>query len=112
MAVQFVRFVSPVKGRLVSRWDAPGTYVGARLATTAERAAGSDGVIWDEELVLPLTEAFCRRFDKELRSALRNGDLRERKADDYRRWLETERKRDAAAHPKSKQAAAPEESGE
>lgn len=92
---EFVRFVSPVKGRLVSRWDAPGTLIGARLTTAAERATGAEPIIWDEELVLPLTDAFCRRFDKELRRALANGDLKKRKREDYESWLKAEAKREA-----------------
>lgn len=92
--VRFVRFVSAVPGRLVSRWDSPGTLIGARITTEAERSEGAEPILWDEAVVLPLTDGFCRRYDLELRRALRNGDLKERKEADWKRWLEVEEDRE------------------
>jgi hypothetical protein len=111
---KFERYVSPVKGRLVSRWDSLGSNIGARVTTPEQRAAGADPVIWDEELVLGLTEQFCARFNKELRQALRNGDLKERNEDDYRAWLEVAAKREAehvAALQRAAQPASTDDTG-
>lgn len=92
---KFVRYVSSVKGRLVSRWDSLSTHIGARVTTPEQRSAGAEPVLWDEELVLPLTEQFCARFNKELRQAIRNGDLKERSEQDYTAWLKLAEKREA-----------------
>lgn len=99
-APEFSRFVSSVKGRLVSRWDAPNSSFGARVATAEERAAGGESIVWDEECVVPLLASFCDRFDRELRNALRNGDLKERKREDYDAWLKRAEERETA-HQKS-----------
>jgi hypothetical protein len=84
---KFARFVSPVPGRLVSRWDVPGSYLGARVTTTAERLDGAPPILWDEDAVIPLTEQFCARYGRELHNAFRHGDLEERTADDWTAWL-------------------------
>src|SRR5689334_4165539 len=94
VAPEFVRFVSSVEGRLVSRWDANGSSFGARVATSEERKAGVEPIVWDEACVIPLTAAFCARFDRELRNAIRNGDLLERSAEDHAAWLELEEQRE------------------
>lgn len=95
-APQFVRFVSSVEGRIVTRWDSPGSCIGARLATAQERKDGAEPFTWDTECVVPLTAEFCARFDRELRNALRNGDLLERKREDWEGWLKAEEEREAA----------------
>jgi len=95
-APQFALYVSCVKGRLVSRWDAPSSSFGARIATPEERAAGSEPIVWDEECVVPLLPTFAARFDRELRNAFRNGDLRKRTEADYAAWLVAAEKREAA----------------
>lgn len=104
--VQFVRFVQPVKGRLVSRWDAPESYIGARFTSEAERAAGAEAVEWNEALVLPLTREFCDRYLRELRKALKNGDLKEVDEAAYRAWLAVEGEREAAKVKALEEAAA------
>lgn len=96
MAPDFVRYVSAVEGRLVTRWDSLTSYFGARRSSAEERKAGAEPIVWDLEQVVPLTDAFCRRFDKELRQALRNQDLKERTEQDYRTWLGTLEKREKA----------------
>lgn len=108
-AVEFVRFVSSVEGRTVSRWDAPGAYFGAKVATLEERKAGATPVIWDEERVTPLTAQFCARYERELRNALKNGDLKDRKREEYEAWLKVEEKREAEHLKRLEAAAAPAE---
>lgn len=93
--VEFVRFVSSVKGRLVTRWDAQGACFGARLATLEERKAGAEPISWDEACVVPLTAAFCAKYDRELRNAIRGGDLLVRSREDYDAWLKAEEAREA-----------------
>lgn len=106
----FVRFVSSVEGRLVSRWDANGSSFGARVATAVERAEGAEPIVWDTECVVPLTAAFCARFDRELRNALKAGDLRERTREDWQAWLTADEAREAArVAPPPSAAPAPEE---
>jgi hypothetical protein len=95
-APQFVRFVSSVEGRLVSRWDANGSSFGARVATSVERAEGAEAIVWDTACVVPLTAAFCARFDRELRNALKAGDLVERSREDWLTWLRAEEAREDA----------------
>lgn len=95
MAHQFVRFVSSVPGRLVTRWDNPSASFGARVTTLDERKAGAAPIIWDPDVVIPLTAEFCARFERELRDALRNGDLVERMEADWQRWLQLEQEREA-----------------
>lgn len=91
----FVRYVSAVPGRLVTRWDVAPAYLGARLATREELAAGADPIAWDAERVVPLTAAFVARFGRELNGALRRGDLVERSADDFALWQMIEADREA-----------------
>jgi hypothetical protein len=100
----FVRFFSAVKGRLVSRFNAPQSYLGARRATPEERAETGEPLVWDEDAVFPFTAEYCRRYDKEIRCALNDGDLRERTEKDYLAWVEEEKRRDAEAHPPPKLA--------
>lgn len=89
-AVQFTRFVSSVDGRLVARWDAPGSCFGARVSTLEERTGGAAPIQWDTACVVPLTAPFCAKYDRELRNALRGGDLLERTREDWQAWLKTE----------------------
>lgn len=95
----FVRFVSAAPGRLVSRCDAPQSYIGARRASEEEIRATGERIIWIDGQVLPLTAEYCARFDRELRHQISNGDLVVRTQADHEAWLEIERKRDEEAHP-------------
>lgn len=106
--VQFVRFVKPAPGRLVSRWDAlaSGAFIGARRTTPEEQAAGKPVIEWDEKHVLPLTREFCDRFVRELGRALRNGDLREVQRKDWEAWLKLEQEREDAKTKAVEEAAA------
>lgn len=94
---EFVRFVSAVEGRLVTRWDTLTSYIGARKTNADERAGGAPAIEWDLEQVVPLTRDFCARFDKELRSAFRHGDLRDRSEKDYESYIAAVEKREAEA---------------
>jgi hypothetical protein len=98
-AIEFARYVSSVEGRLVSRWDANGSSFGARVATAAERAEGAEAIVWDTECVVPLTAAFCARYDRELRNALKHRDLVERTREDWLAWLQLEEAREAERFP-------------
>lgn len=91
----FVRFVSSVEGRLVARWDAQGSSFGARVSTRAEREAGAEHIYWDTDCVVPLTAPFCAKYDRELRNAIRGGDLRERSREDWLAWLKLEEQRES-----------------
>lgn len=105
----FVRFVSAAPGRLVSRFDAPQGYIGARRASEEEVRATGERIVRIDGQVLPLTAEFCARFDKELRNAIRDGDLVERTEVEHQAWLALELERDAIAHPPAPAAAPPEQ---
>jgi hypothetical protein len=107
-AIEFARYVSSVEGRLVSRWDANGSSFGARVATAAERAEGAAAIVWDTECVVPLTAAFCARYARELRNALKHGDLVQRSREDWEAWLQLEEAREAERFPPPAPAAEPE----
>lgn len=94
-APQFVRFVSSVEGRLVGRWDAPRTSFGARVTSLEERKHGAEPIVWDTEAVIPLQDAFVRKYDRELRGAIRRGDLLERKREDYNAYQRKLEEREA-----------------
>ena len=107
LLVEFTRFVSSVEGRLVARWDAPGSCFGAKQATAAERREGVEPIQWDTARVVPLTAPFAAKYDRELRNAIRGGDLVERTRADFEAWLKVEEEREAA-HMKRLEAAATE----
>jgi hypothetical protein len=108
VSLTFAKYVSAVEGRLVSRWDAgPHSYIGARVTSMAERATGAEPIVWDTAVVLPLTAEFCQRFERELRDAIRNGDLIERSAAEYQGWLQVEKKRDEEQAAAAQKAAEP-----
>jgi hypothetical protein len=94
-SVEFTRFVSSVKGRLVARWDTSGSCFGARVLTREERKTAPESIVWDEACVVPLTAQFCAKYDRELRNAIRNGDLLERKREEWEAWLKAEEVREA-----------------
>jgi hypothetical protein len=93
---KFAVYVRAVEGRLVGRWGSKHEYFGARrtAATLQERRAGKAMAVWDTQRVIPLTADYCRRFRKELRKALRNGDLLECKVGDYSAWLRIQAERE------------------
>lgn len=104
MSLVFAAYVSSVEGRLVSRWDVgPWSYFGARVASAEERAKGAEPIVWEPERVIPLTAEFCQRFERELRDALANGDLRKRTAKEHEAWLKAELEADEKLHGKAEE---------
>lgn len=90
-----VFFVSPVAGRLVSRPGAPHAYVGARITTQEERADGAEPFVWDPETVVPFSAPEFQRYERELRAAVRRGDLLERTPEDFAAWGKAQEQREA-----------------
>ena len=90
MPIVFARYVSSVPERLVTRWDNPLLYLGARRANAEELKAGSDPILWEPERVIPLTQDFCIKFSRELRKAIQAGDLIERTQKDFENWTRLE----------------------
>jgi hypothetical protein len=101
-APQFAAFVSSVEGRLMHRWDAPQIPIGARVIPEREREADGPAVEWDTQKIIPLTVEFVRRFGLELREAIRNGDLRQRTAEEYARQLKSSEPRAPAQREDSR----------
>lgn len=97
--VRFVRFVSSVTGRVVSRWDT-GKPFGARITTEKERQDGAPPIVWDTERVIPLSAEFCERFARELNQAVAHGDLKERTLAEYEAQ-EKQRRREAPSEDAS-----------
>lgn len=83
MAPKFVRYVSSVEGRLVHRWDAPDSLIGAKYVPEDAREPGDPAVVWDTAKILPLTDEYCRKYVIELRKSISRGDLIERTEADY-----------------------------
>lgn len=69
---KFTRFFRSVEGRAVARYDS-----GSRSRACELIGAVRDGnsIVWDTSKVTPLTEAYCRRYVRELNKAVRKGDL-------------------------------------
>jgi hypothetical protein len=89
-----VFFVSSVAGRLVSRPGAPHAYIGARITTAEEMAAGSDRFAWDSEAVVPFSRVEFARYERELSGAVRRGDLVKRSAEDFTAWGKVQESRE------------------
>jgi hypothetical protein len=89
-----VFFVSPVAGRLVSRPGAPHAYVGARLTSAEERAAGAEPFVWDPAAVVPFSRVEFARYERELSGAVRRGDLVARKLEDFEAWTKVQETRE------------------
>lgn len=106
MAPKFVKFVRCVEGRLVGRWDVGSAhYFGARLGSNAERADDKP-IVWDTDVVTPLTQEFCVRFGRELARALRLGDLKSATEEEYSAWLKLEETRETEAEAERRAAEA------
>ena len=112
---KFAKYVSAVAGRLASRPGSPHAYIGARLTTVPERKAaeeaGEDPVpaIWDENLVVAITEReyLARPLDWE--NLIKFGDGRERTKEDFEAYVKAlegaEKKRDTKLADEAKAAA-------
>ncbi len=104
---EYTSFVSSVEGRVVPRWDTPGLFFGARIVQ------GDPPVVWDTKRVVPLTQAFCDRYSRELSQAFEMGDLVERTREDFEAYeaarLEAREKRKAEREAAAAAAKAAEE---
>ncbi len=94
----FARFVSSVKGHLVSRYgtatdkSAP-SLIGARRKTTSLGVGPFDlerttvELEWDEEAIVALTETEARRFAREYDGHVARNELKARTADEFDRFV-------------------------
>lgn len=107
-APKFVMYVRAVEGRAVHRWGSvnPDEMFGARRLrlTAAQKAAGEAPIVWDTERVVPIDEAYARRFRGELERAIRNGDLKREDEKAYAAWLKIAEKRLEAEAEERRQA--------
>lgn len=90
---QFVRFISAAEGRLVPWWGTS-VYFGAEVR--------QGEVLQDLKRIYPLTDDFCRRYTRELSQAIAEGDLLERKREEW----EAQEKAQEAEVARLRQAAA------
>ena len=74
----FALYVRPVPGHLVTRFGHR-SYIGATVAVVD----GETVVTWDESAVVPITHEEFRRYRREYRDALRDGDLKAATAADF-----------------------------
>lgn len=77
---KFTRFVRSVEGRAVARFDSGSRNRACELigATRMGRE-----IVWDTNKIVPLTEEYCRRYVRELNTAIRRGDLIESTLAEY-----------------------------
>jgi hypothetical protein len=98
--MEFGLYVTPVKGRTVSRFGAPvGTYIGARRV--------GKQLEWDEERIVPIPENEYRRFRGEYDGAIADGALKKHTADEYKASQEALRARRKEAAEQAAADAAP-----
>lgn len=73
---EFARFVRSVEGYAVARFGTE-TLIGAerRALTREQRAAREPPIVWDTSTIVPLTKDYCRRYLRELNTAVRRGEL-------------------------------------
>jgi len=97
----FVKFVSGVKGRLVSRYGSARAKLGPSIIggvkepmalpdhgkPTSFLARGAAPVSIDESIIVALTEDEWNAYRREYTRALRDGSLRERSEEDYWAWV-------------------------
>lgn len=88
MAPKFSKFVRSVEGHAVARY-------GSGSRTTANELIGAtrvevDRIEWDTKRVTPLTEEYCAKYCRELRRALKLGELIEVTEDDYLAYLKSQ----------------------
>lgn len=69
-------YVRPVEGRVVPRYGTSQLLGAERLPVTkASKRSGEPAIVWDTSTAIALTDDYCRRYTKELRQHIRNGDL-------------------------------------
>jgi hypothetical protein len=104
-APKFALYVSSVEGRLASRPGSPHDYIGAAIPTPEERKAGKRECTWTPDVVVPVLEDDFRRYEREWRTLVRDGDLKERTAEDFAAY-QTKAAEAEAEHVKRLEAAA------
>ena len=95
----FARFVRSVQGHAVARYGADAAaLIGARrrVLTPEQRRARECPIVWDTERIVALTDDYCRRYRRELDTAIRRGELVEATSAEW-----------DAQQAKSEQASAP-----
>jgi len=72
---KFGMYVRSVKGHAVQRYGTRELIGGTRKAQTkAQKLDGEDAIEWSDRIV-PLTEAYCRRYGRELSGHVRAKEL-------------------------------------
>ena len=75
--VRFALYVSAVRGHLVTRFGT--ARPGAQSFIGAHRVPGSPAeIVWDEQTIVPLSEAEVARYRREYQRALDGGALKRR----------------------------------
>jgi hypothetical protein len=78
-------YVSSVAGRLVPRFGAGGSYLGAE-----RDPKNASAIKWYPERVLPITAPEFQRFRREYDQAIEDGDLSLRSEDDFNAQRESD----------------------
>lgn len=97
-------YIRSVEGRLVPRWGTS-QFFGARVTSDAERAKGAERIVWDTERVYAITVAFETAHPRELRQAMKNGDLKPSTKEEFDAWQVKRAKAEEAAAKAAKKAA-------
>jgi hypothetical protein len=77
---EFTRFVRSVEGYAVARYGADAAaLIGAqrRVLTPEQRRARECPIVWDTQRIVALTKDYCRKYLRELNTAIRRGELTE-----------------------------------
>ena len=111
---EFAIYVSAVAGRIASRPGSPFSYIGARLTTPGERKADEEAgkepvpAVWDEKQIIAVTHREYRANPLAWMRLIRNGDLKERTAQDFKAYTDalsaSEKKRDETLAEEAKKA--------
>src|SRR5262245_49207601 len=104
--VRFALYVSAVKGHLVTRFGTDGRSVQSFIG--AQRVHGSPtDIVWDEETIVPLTDAEVARYRREYQRMIDGKALRKRTEAEYKAQLAARKKAADDALAAAKQAAPP-----
>ena len=102
--VRFALFVSAVRGHLVTRFgtDRPGlqSFIGA-----ARLPGAPTEIVWDEQTIVPLSEAEVGRFRREYQRAIDGKALRQRTPEEYQAQVAARKKAEGEALAAAKKAA-------
>lgn len=98
------KYVKAVEGRLVPRWGTS-TFFGARVTSKEERAKGAPPIEWNTERVYAITETFEIAHPRELRQAIKNGDLALTDEASFSAWKRKQGEQEEAAAKAAEEAA-------